>query len=326
MKLKDFEWGLNISPLVLLIVFIVLAVIPAILSNPYQLRVLTTIAAFISFTYAANIIFGESRQLFLCMSAISGIGAYTSAILSLQFGINPWITIIAGVIFSTAVGSALSYVSVSRGLGVIFVAIVTLAFTLIFENAILGLRTITMGETGLLMPRLWWPLEGVLERRLASYYIMLIFSGLVSLIYITLVRSRFGMALKAIRSDIISAEAIGIDATKHNVMAAALGSAILGMGGCLYAYYLGMASPGIFSPSMDITIFLMLILGGFGTPAGPVIGPIVIVLIQELTRGLGQLTMTFFGILLVILILIFREGVSSILDKIVVNLKAYRKA
>jgi branched-chain amino acid transport system permease protein len=250
------------------------------------------------------------------MSAISGIAAYTSAILSIELGLNPWLTILIGIAFSTAVGSLLSYVSVSRGLGVIFVAIVTLAFTLIFENTILGLRSITMGETGLVVPTLWWPLEGLFGRRLASYYVILAYSAIVALIYFMLIHSKFGMALKAIRSDNVSAEVIGIDVTKHQVMAVALGSSILGMGGSLYAYYQGMASPGVFSPLMDITIFLMLILGGFGAPIGPIVGAVFIILIQELTRGLGQLTMTFFGGLLVVLILIFREGIASIFDKV----------
>lgn len=313
MKINTFRTGFsNYLPF---FIFIILGFFPAIIKNPYQLRVLTNIAVFISFTYAANIIFGESRQLFLCMSALSGMGAYASGILSIHLGIDPWITLLIGILVSTAMGALLSYVSVSRGLGVIFVAIVTLAFTLIFENAVLGLRELTMGETGLLMPALKWPLQNLMDRRLASYYTILIFSALSAFIYSALVRSRLGIGLKAMRSDSVSSEAIGIDVTKYNVMAAGIGSAILGLNGGLYAYFLGMSSPGIFSPSMDITIFLMLILGGFGTLAGPIIGTIVIILIQELTRGLGQLTMTFFGILLVILILIFREGLSSIIEK-----------
>ncbi len=306
--------------------FIVLGILPVVIKNPYQLRVLTNIAVFISFTYAANIIFGESRQLFLCMSALSGMGAYTSGIISIHLGIDPWITLLAGILVSTAVGALLSYVSVSRGLGVIFVAIVTLAFTLIFENAVLGLRELTMGETGLLMPSLRWPLESFIDRRLASFYTILVFSAFSAFIYFILVRSKLGIGLRAMRSDSVSSEAIGIDVTKYNVMAASIGSAILGLNGGLYAYFLGMSSPGIFSPSMDITIFLMLILGGFGTLSGPIIGSIVIILIQEFTRGLGQLTMTFFGVLLVVLILIFREGLSSILERAGRYLKSQRGA
>ncbi len=297
------------------IFFLIFAVLPFVFSNPYQLRILTIIAIFASFVYAANIIIGESRQLFLCMSALAGISAYTSAILASSYNLNPWITIPAGVLFSVVVGAMLSYVSIVRGLGEVFVAIVTLTFTLIFENVVLGLRWLTMGETGLVTPVLWWPLQEILGRRVASYYTILLFAFLVSMFYANFVRSRLGIALRAIRSDKISAEVVGIDVTKYSVIAASIGSAILAITGSFYGYFNGMVSPGIFSPSMDIVIILMLLLGGLRTLYGPLIGATVIVLVLESTRGFGQLTLTFLGIMLVILILTFREGISSIAEK-----------
>ena len=307
-------------PLPAITFFALLAILPLVFGNPYQLRILSIIVLYASFVYAANIIIGESRQLFLCMSALAGISAYTSSILSLSLGLNPWLTIPAGILFSTVIGGLLSYVSIVRGLGEIFVAIVTLTFTLIFENVILGLRWITMGETGLVTPVLWWPFQEMMGRRLASYYTLLFFAFVVSVLYTNLVRSKLGIGLRAIRSDKISAEVIGIDVTKYNVIAASIGSAILALGGSLYGYFNGMVSPGMFSPSMDITILLMLILGGLRSLYGPLIGSAVIVLVLETTRGLGQLTLTFLGIMLIILILAFREGLSSIIGRVVARI------
>ena len=307
-------------PLPAITFFALLAILPLVFGNPYQLRILSIIVLYASFVYAANIIIGESRQLFLCMSALAGISAYTSSILSLSLGLNPWLTIPAGILFSTVIGGLLSYVSIVRGLGEIFVAIVTLTFTLIFENVILGLRWITMGETGLVTPVLWWPFQEMMGRRLASYYTLLFFAFVVSVLYANLVRSKLGIGLRAIRSDKISAEVIGIDVTKYNVIAASIGSAILALGGSLYGYFNGMVSPGMFSPSMDITILLMLILGGLRSLYGPLIGSAVIVLVLETTRGLGQLTLTFLGIMLIILILAFREGLSSIIGRVVARI------
>lgn len=303
-----------------IVFFLVFVSLPFFFNNPYQLRILTIIAIYASFVYAANIIIGESRQLFLCMSALAGISAYTSAILAISYNLNPWLTIPAGIIFSVAVGAMLSYVSIVRGLGEVFVAIVTLTFALIFENVVLGLRSITMGETGLVMPVLWWPMQEIFSRRMASYYTILILAVLTSIFYANFVKSRLGIALKAIRSDKVSAEVIGIDAIKYNVIAASIGSAILALTGSFYGYFNGMISPGIFSPSMDIVIILMLLLGGLRTLYGPLIGATVIVVVLELTRGFGQLTLTFLGVLLIILILAFREGISSIAEKAAITL------
>ncbi len=293
----------------------IFAVLPLIFTNPYQIRILTLIAVYTSLVYAANIIIGESRQLFLCMSALAGISAYTSSILSLSYGLNPWLTLPAGIVFSVAVGALLSYVSIARGLGEVFVAIVTLTFTLIFENVVLGLRWLTMGETGLVTPVLWWPFQEIVGRRAASYYTILLLAFLVSVLYANLVRSRIGIALRAIRSDKVSAEVVGIDATKYNVIAASIGSGILALTGSFYGYFNGMISPGIFSPSMDIVIILMLLLGGLRTMYGPMIGAIAIIMVLESTRGFGQLTLTFLGVMLVVLILTFREGISSIAER-----------
>ena len=298
-----------------IVFFAVFAALPLISSNPYHVRIFTIVVLYASFVYAANIIIGESRQLFLCMSALAGISAYTSSILSISLGINPWLTIPAGILFSAAVGGLLSYVSIVRGLGEIFVAIVTLTFTLIFENVVLGLRWLTMGETGLVTPALWWPFQEIAGKRVAGYYTILIFTLLVTLLYANLVRSRLGVALRAIRSDRVSAEVVGIDVTRYNVIAAAIGSGILALGGAFYGYFIGMISPGIFSPSMDIAIILMLVLGGIRTLYGPLIGSVAIVFVLETTRGLGQLTLTFLGVLLVVLILTFREGISSIIER-----------
>ncbi len=298
-----------------IIFLLIFASLPFIFNNPYQLRILTIIAIYSSFVYAANIIIGESRQLFLCMSALAGISAYTSSILSLTYNINPWLTIPAGILFSVVVGALLSYVSIVRGLGEVFVAIVTLTFTLIFENIILGLRSITMGETGLVTPILWWPLQEILGRRMASYYTILVFTFIVSVFYFNFVKSKLGVALRAIRSDKISAEVVGIDVTKYNVIAASIGSGILALTGSFYGYFNGMVSPGIFSPSMDIVVILMLLLGGLRSFYGPIIGATAIVLVLESTRGFGQLTLTFLGVMLVVLILTFREGISVMAER-----------
>ena len=309
-------------PRPILAFFAVFAILPLISSNPYHVRIFTIVVLYAAFVYAANIIIGESRQLFLCMSALAGISAYTSSILSLSFGVNPWLTIPAGILFSAAIGALLSYVSIVRGLGEIFVAIVTLTFTLIFENVVLGLRWLTMGETGLVTPALWWPFQEIAGKRVASYYTILIFTFLVAVLYANLVRSKLGVALRAIRSDKVSAEVVGIDVTRYNVIAVSIGSGILALGGAFYGYFNGMISPGIFSPSMDIAIILMLVLGGIRTLYGPLIGSVAIVFVLETTRGLGQLTLTFLGVLLVVLILTFREGISSIIERAAARLRA----
>jgi ABC-type branched-subunit amino acid transport system permease subunit len=199
---------------------------------------------------------------------------------------------------------------VLRGLGVIFVGIVTLAFSLIFHNLVLGLRQFTNGETGLVTHGLGFAL---LEKPLSSYYLFLAVLALVLLAYCFLMASRLGMAFRALSDDELTAELSGIDVTACKVVAAAVGSAILGLVGILFGFYNGIVSPSVFAfVDVDIPVLIALLLGGMRTRMGPIIGAAAFALIEELVRPFGQLNVLVYGILLIVA---FREGLVPMLRK-----------
>ena len=106
---------------------------------------------FAAYAVGFNVIFGSTGQLFLCVGALAGIGGYTSAILSERHGLPLILSVVLATIGAAVLGAVLSWVAVSRSLGVIFIGIVTLAFSLSFENLLLGRRDVTGGETGLVV-------------------------------------------------------------------------------------------------------------------------------------------------------------------------------
>lgn len=123
----------------------VLLILPLIFTGRYYLRVLTQMAFFTTFASAFGLLFGRTNQLFLCIAALAGLSAYTSGLLVSRLGIWHWPTIVIGAMLSSAVAAGLSYVSNVRRLGVVFVAIMTLAFQLIFENMVVGLGEPVLG-------------------------------------------------------------------------------------------------------------------------------------------------------------------------------------
>jgi len=298
----------------LVIVALVLALVPALAGgSPYYLRLATLALVYMAWTVAFNLIFGHTKQLFLCLGALAGSAAYMTVVLTKQLQLSPWVTVPIGVATSAALGALFSYVAVLRGLGVIFLGIVTLAFSLIFHNLVLGLRQFTNGETGLVSHGLGFRL---LEQPLASYYLFLAVLLLALSVYYLLMSSRMGMAVRALSDDELTAELSGIDVTWYKVLAAAVGSAILGLVGAFYAFYNGIVSPSVFSfVGVDIPVLIALLLGGMRTRLGPVLGAAAFALIEELVRPFGQLNVLVYGILLIVLFVAFREGLVAMLRK-----------
>jgi ABC-type branched-subunit amino acid transport system permease subunit len=292
-----------------------LALLPAAASgSPYYLRLATLALIYMAWTVAFNLIFGHTKQLFLCLNAIAGTAGYVAVVLALQLKLSPWITLPLGVAAAAGLGALFSWVSVRRGLGVIFLGIVTLAFSLIFHNLVLGLRQLTNGETGLVTRGLGFAL---LEQPLAGYYVFLAALLAALLVYHWLMSSKSGMAFRALSDDELTAELSGVDVTGYKVLAATAASAILGLTGALFAFYNGIVSPSVFSfVGVDIPVLIALLLGGMPTRFGPVLGAAAFALIEELVRPFGQLNVLVYGVLLIVLFATFREGLVPVIEKL----------
>lgn len=296
------------------IVLAALALVPLLAGDsPYYLRISTVMLVYMTWAVAFNLIFGHTKQLFLCVGALGGVAAYAAVVLTMRLGLSPWAAIPTGTAAAAALGGLFSYVSVRRGLGVIFLGIVTLGFSLIFHNAVLGLRELTNGETGLVTRGLGFAL---LERPLSGYYVFFALLVVALLAYSVLMRSRPGVAFRALSDDELTAELAGIDVTRYKVAAAAIGSAIIGLVSACYAYYNGILSPSVFSfVGVDIPVLIALLLGGMRTRLGPVVGAAAFALIEEFVRPFGQLNALVYGMLLIVLFVAFRDGLVPMVRK-----------
>jgi len=298
----------------LLLMGAILALVPVAAGGGlHYSRIMTLMLVYMAYAVAFNMIFGHTKQLFLCLGALAGSSAYLSVVLTRELDLSPEVTILVGTVFAGSLGGLLSYVSVRRGLGVIFVGIVTLTVSLIFQNLLLGLRKYTNGETGIVTRGLG---VGILERPEASYYVFLALLVASLLVYDGLMNSRTGVAFRALSDDEVTAELAGIDVTRYKVLAASVGSALIGLVGAVYAYYNGFISPSIFSLAhVDIIVLITLLLGGVRTLSGPVLGGAVFMVIDELVRPFGQVNVLVYGTLLIVLFLTFRDGLVSVLRR-----------
>ena len=308
-----------------IVVAAVLALVPLAIGDSRYFMSLASLAL-VSASYAVgfNIIFGDTNQLFLCLGALAGVGAYGSGILGNELDWPMWLGILLGVAAAGLLGAAFSWVSVRRRLDVIFVGIVTLAFSLVFINLLLGQRDLTGGETGLVI--LSDP--GVVgDRGLGAYSVFLVVLITFLAVHRWLQRSHMGWAFRALRDDEVAAELSGINVARFKVIAGVVGSMMVALVGGLYAHYEGFVSPTTFElGQVDVPVLVMLAFGGIGSLTGPVVGAAVFTVVDELLRPLSQIRTTVYGLILLVLFLGFRRGVVPMITDAVARLLARRRS
>lgn len=219
---------------------------------------------------AWNLLGGFAGQVSLGYSAFLGIGAYTTALLSLR-GVDPFVTLLPGAllaaVFSVAIGlpgfrlRGPYFTIATIGVGeAVRVAASSVAFT--------------GGSSGVRMPAGSFAFG-------RNYFAMVALAiGSVALAGFVR-RSAFGRALAAIRQDVDAAEALGVDSTRFKLAAHALSAALVGLAGGLYAINFQYIAPGaVFDFRLSLTIVLMPVVGGIGTVVGPVLGALVFSTIQ----------------------------------------------
>jgi branched-chain amino acid transport system permease protein len=262
--------------------------------------------AFACYAIGFNVIFGSTGQLFLCVGALAGVGGYGAAILADTVGLPILVSILLATLAATFIGGLLSYVAVKRSLGVIFTGIVTLIFTLSFDALLLGLSSLTGGDTGRLIKT---GADTFLRDRIPPYYLMLALVLVFLLVHGLLRRSHIGWAFRALRDDEIAAELAGVDVARYRVYGALIGAAMLGLAGSTYAFTEGRLSPTTFGfGQVDVVVLVMLAFGGIGTLFGPIIGAVTFTIVDEILIDFGQLRHVAYGILIIALFLWMPRG------------------
>jgi branched-chain amino acid transport system permease protein len=264
--------------------------------NPYYLQILVNIGIGIILALGLNIITGLTGQLSLGHAAFMSIGAFSSALLTIKLGMPFSVNLILTG-FITAGVAVLIGLPILRLTGD-YLAICTLGFAEIVKvvflnlditNKALGL-TVPAANTTVPMPVIVWVVV------------------VLTIICVTFIHnSRFGRALMAVRGDEIAAEAMGINVTQYKVQSFAIGAFLAGVGGGLYAHFMGYINPSDFGFLKSVDILSMIVLGGLGSIAGSVFGATVLSAAPEFLRFMASYRMLVYGGLLVCM-MIFRPN------------------
>ncbi len=248
---------------------------------PYLTAIATLVGVRALLTLGLNVQWGLTGLVNLGAVAFFGVGAYTSALLAVG-GAPLAFAWPAAVALAAAAGAGVA--TVSLRLREDYLAIVTLGFGEVLRLFLLNEAWLTRGANGVTaIPR---PLHGWFAGNYDLFYLVLVLTA-VALVYAALERLRrspFGRVLRAIREDEIVAAVAGKPVFRFKVQAFALGAAVAGLAGILFAHYLAYVEPNMFLPQESLFVWLALILGGSGNNRGALLGSVVLLGLLEGSR------------------------------------------
>jgi len=305
-----------------------LASIPLWVTNLYFLHVLITTGIFIIAAMSLNLLLGFTGQLSLGHVAFFGIGAYASALAALGFevhlgddfavGIGPkpvWLAMLLGALAAGLCGLAVGKIAF-KVRGAYFV-IVSISFAEVVRLVAVNWVELTQGPMALNnIPPLTLGIPGMFAlsflRKPAYFYLVLAVGAVCYIVIRRLVNSQAGRAMIALRENEPLAISVGIDVTRYLVLAAMISAAMAGAAGALYAHYVRIVDPDIFLFIYTVTMVIMVITGGKGTLAGPIVGGIVFGILPELLRSFAikpELQWVLFGVLMILVVFLLPRGI-----------------
>ncbi|WP_419897168.1 branched-chain amino acid ABC transporter permease [Roseomonas sp. USHLN139] len=284
----------------------------------YAIHVLTLALLFAALGQAWNIVGGLANQMSLGHAAFFGIGAYAATILQIRFGLSPWLGLGVALVLG-GLAAALISLPTMRLRGHYF-ALATLACGEVMRVIANTAAPLTGGPAGISVP---FGAEGVWMMRFEGgrpiYWLMLGALVVVTAIFEVIRRGALGYRLRAVRENIAAAEAIGVDTARVKLQAAMISGALTAALGVLYAQFNFFFDPDtVFGvASISVRIALMAIIGGIGTAAGPILGALIVIPLEEFANaalsdraaGLSQLV---YGAVLIAMVLVEPRGLMAL--------------
>jgi branched-chain amino acid transport system permease protein len=292
---------------------VVMGLVPALVSNQYYLTVLVLVALQAILAISLNLLIGYSGILSLGQSAFYGLGAYTYALATTLGGAVPVAGLAYGVMVTVAVAAVVG-IPTTR-LRSHYLAIATLGLAVIF----VALAVETVGWTGGPNGIPGIPPFGIGALQLDSiqaHYYAIWAAALVTIVGShTLIHSRTGRALRAMKTREMAAAILGVDVVRLKLAVFVLSAGVAAVAGVLYASFVSFVSPETFSFHLTIQLLVILAVGGMGTIWGPVLGSFLVVIANELLRPAKEFSPLVFGLVLILFIVFAPAGLAGWLSR-----------
>ena len=299
--------------------------LPLVVRSATYLHIMVLLLFYAYLTTSWNLVGGFAGVLPLGHAAFVGIGAYTSTVLSLQYGISPWFGMLAGGILATLVGLLIGLPTLKmRGA---YFALATIAFSeglrVVLENLdTLGPLKIN-GPRGLEIPPMTTGLSHFMFATKAPYYyiILVMLIGVLLLTWV-ISRSKLGYYLNAGGEEPEAAMALGVNVARAKLAAMAMSSFFTALAGTFYAQFTLYIHPkSIISLDLSFEIAFIALIGGRGSIAGPILGALLLRPVEDFSRiyfgdTLPGMHLIIFGVVLVLVMHFQPRGLQEPLSRL----------
>jgi len=264
-----------------------------------------------------GLLMGYAGQVSLGHAAFYGLGAYTTAILTLKVGAPPLAAMAAGIVLTAVVAVLLG--APTLRLHGHYLAMFTLGLGMIIQIIFNQARGLTGGFGGLMgIPPLGigrWHLDTKTEFYIAAIAVV----AVTMLLANNLVRSRIGRALRALHESELAAALSGVDVARYKLLVFVISAVLASVAGSLYAHFMRFVSPDPFGVDFSVDLLIMVIAGGTGNIWGPVAGAALLTILGEILAKTGEqipwvadLDVVLFGAVLVAVVVFLPQGLVSI--------------
>jgi branched-chain amino acid transport system permease protein len=299
------------KPLLLAALILLVAVFPWLLNSSYWMNLVNLAISFSVACLGLNIVLGYAGQLSLAQASFWGVGAYTSALLTVNLGVPVWLSLVAAFLVAALFGVMLGIPTLK--LSGHYLAMTTIGFGIILQLILINAIWLTGGSDGI--PKIPSPAIGSYELKDPSsfFYVAAVALILLTWASMRLKNSRVGRAFLAIQGNEMAAETTGVDSTLYKVMAFALSAGYGGLGGWLFAHsgshYI---SPDTFSFDQSVMFLAMAVLGGNGSAVGSIVGASLLTLVPEVLRFLKDYYMMVYSAGIVAVMIFMPGGIASL--------------
>ena len=294
------------------LIFIGLHFLPWTLA-PQYVHILIMIFLFTIMGQGWNILGGYAGQFSFGHALFFGLGAYTSTLMFIHWGLSPWIGMFFSCFIGIMMGLFIGYLSFRYGLTGPFFALIMLAFAEIFHMISISWKAVG-AALGLLIP-----LKGTsfvfmqfIDKKPFYFITLWMMVGSLYLIW-RIEKTRMGLYFLAVREDSDAAGALGVNAFRYKMIAMMISAGLTSIGGTIYAQYLLYIDPDMtFGVLNSVEIMIRPIIGGPGTVLGPLLGSLVLTPLAEFTRLVFQsysgVYLMIYGMILVAVIIFLPDG------------------
>jgi branched-chain amino acid transport system ATP-binding protein/branched-chain amino acid transport system permease protein len=282
------------------------AALPLLLSDPFFVLVLQSLAYLFIATLGLDILVGWTGQISLGHAGLYAVGAYTSALATTRLGWPFWLSAPAGVALAGVCGALLALPSL-RAKGP-YLAMVTVAFGFMAEVTAnrWSLTGGPMGIMGIPGPRL----PGGVELTPTQYFWLIAGAAILCQLFANnLLTSRVGRTLRALRGSEIAAETVGVNVYRWKVLAFVVSSVYAGLGGVFFAHQNGFINSDTFVFSLSVSFLTSVLMGGSGTLYGPLVGSVILNLIPTIFARMHEYHLYIYGGIILVTIVFLPDGI-----------------